>query len=101
MKEQPVSTIWGVGKAFASKLESDGIRTISQLQTMEENALMKAYGTMGQRLYRLSRGLDSRKVEPDHDMKSVSAETTFNSDLSEAGDLVPVLRALSEKFPAA
>ncbi|MBB5702776.1 DNA polymerase-4 [Ochrobactrum daejeonense] len=97
LKEQPVSTIWGVGKAFASKLESDGIRTISQLQTMEENALMKAYGTMGQRLYRLSRGLDSRKVEPDHDMKSVSAETTFNSDLSEAGDLVPVLRALSEK----
>ncbi len=58
---------------------------------------MKAYGTMGQRLYRLSRGQDSRKVEPDQDMKSVSAETTFNSDLSEANDLVPVLRALAEK----
>ncbi|AIJ66928.1 DNA polymerase IV [Brucella suis] len=97
LRDKPVGMIWGVGKAFAAKLESDGIRTIGQLQTMEEGALMKAYGTMGRRLYRLSRGQDSRKVEPDHDMKSVSAETTFNTDLSAAGDLVPVLRALSEK----
>jgi DNA polymerase-4 len=97
LRNRSVSTIWGVGKAFAAKLESDGIRSIGQLQTMEEGALMKAYGTMGQRLYRLSRGQDSRKVEPDQDMKSVSAETTFNSDLSEANDLVPVLRALAEK----
>ncbi|RRY11873.1 DNA polymerase IV [Brucella anthropi] len=97
LRDRSVSTIWGVGKAFAAKLESDGIRSIGQLQTMEEGALMKAYGTMGQRLYRLSRGQDSRKVEPDHDMKSVSAETTFNNDLSDANDLVPVLRALAEK----
>ncbi|UWF60005.1 DNA polymerase IV [Brucella sp. 2716] len=97
LRDKPVGMIWGVGKGFAAKLESDGIRTIGQLQTMEEGALMKAYGTMGQRLYRLSRGQDSRKVEPDHDMKSVSAETTFNTDLSAADDLVPVLRALSEK----
>ncbi|OEI83617.1 DNA polymerase IV [Brucella sp. BO3] len=97
LRDKPVGMIWGVGKAFAAKLESDGIRTIGQLQTMEEGALMKAYGTMGQRLYRLSRGQDSRKVEPDHDMKSVSAETTFNTDFSAADDLVPVLRALSEK----
>lgn len=97
LRDRSVSTIWGVGKAFAAKLESDGIRSIGQLQTMEEGVLMKAYGTMGQRLYRLSRGQDSRKVEPDHDMKSVSAETTFNNDLSDANDLVPVLRALAEK----
>ncbi len=97
LRDRSVSTIWGVGKAFAAKLESDGIRSIGQLQTMEEGTLMKAYGTRGQRLYRLSRGQDSRKVEPDHDMKSVSAETTFNNDLSDANDLVPVLRALAEK----
>ncbi len=97
LRGRPVSTIWGVGKAFAAKLESDGIRFIGQLQAMEEGALMKAYGTMGQRLYRLSRGLDSRRVEPDHGMKSVSAETTFNNDLSDANDLVPILRALAEK----
>lgn len=97
LRDKPVSIIWGVGKALTAKLNSDGIRTIEQLQHMEEGALMKAYGVMGQRLYRLSRGQDTRRVEPEHEMKSVSAETTFDRDLSSADDLVPVLRALSEK----
>ena len=97
LRDKPVSIIWGVGKALTAKLNSDGIRTIEQLQRIEESALMKSYGVMGQRLYRLSRGQDTRRVEPKHEMKSISAETTFNHDLSSADDLVPVLRALSEK----
>jgi DNA polymerase-4 len=44
---QAVSLIWGVGKAFAATLERDGIRTIGQLQTMEETTLMRRYGVMG------------------------------------------------------
>ncbi|KXF77831.1 DNA polymerase IV [Paramesorhizobium deserti] len=97
LKDKPVTLIWGVGKAFAATLQADGIRLIGQLQGMEEAALMKAYGTMGQRLYRLSRGMDVRRVEPDGEMKSVSSETTFNTDLASADDLVPILRSLSEK----
>jgi len=93
---QPVTLIWGVGKAFAATLERDGIRGIGQLQTMELGELMKRYGTMGSRLYHLARGEDERRVEPHHDAKSVSAETTFNEDLSRPDQLAPVLRALSE-----
>ena len=59
---QPVTLIWGVGKVFASTLEADGIRTIGQLQRMERNDLMRRYGTMGTRLYHLSRGQDEREV---------------------------------------
>ena len=97
---QPVTLIWGVGKVFASTLESDGIRTIGQLQRMERSDLMRRYGTMGTRLYHLSRGQDEREVQPDQDTKSVSAETTFDVDLASSADLVPVLRALSEKVSA-
>lgn len=43
---RPVTTIWGVGKAFAATLEADGIRMISQLQEMEETELMRKYGSM-------------------------------------------------------
>ncbi len=93
----PVSKIWGVGKAFEETLSCDGITMIGQLQTMDEANLMRRYGVMGQRLARLSRGIDTRKVDPTSDMKSVSAETTFNVDLSSLEDLRPVLRALSEK----
>ena len=35
LAEQPVTLIWGVGKAFAATLERDGIRMIGQLQNME------------------------------------------------------------------
>ncbi len=93
----PVSKIWGVGKAFEETLAKDGITMIAQLQTMEEDVLMKRYGVMGQRLFRLSRGLDNRPVDPTSDMKSISAETTFFTDLSELSDLRPILRELSEK----
>ena len=93
----PVSKIWGVGKAFEETLAKDGITMIAQLQTMEEDVLMKRYGVMGQRLFRLSRGLDNRPVDPTSDMKSISAETTFFTDFSELSDLRPILRELSEK----
>jgi DNA polymerase-4 len=92
-----VTTIWGVGKAFAATLEADGIRTIGQLQTMEETDLMRRYGSMGQRLSRLSRGIDDRDVHLNDPAKSVSSETTFFDDISRYDDLVPVLRGLSEK----
>ncbi|EKF41057.1 DNA polymerase IV [Nitratireductor indicus C115] len=97
---QPVSLIWGVGKAFAATLASDGLRTIGQLQTMERSELMRRYGTMGDRLFHLSRGLDERSVKANSEAKSVSSETTFNTDLSSPDDLVPVLRALSERVSA-
>lgn len=97
LAKQPVTTIWGVGKAFAATLERDGIRLVGQLQQMDRGDLMRRYGSMGDRLYHLARGLDERKVSSRQDAKSVSAETTFNTDLAASEDLVPVLRRLSER----
>ena len=93
----PVRRIWGVGEAFARKLEGDGIRTVAQLQRMDESTLAKSYGSMGLRLHRLSRGIDAREVKTARERKSVSAETTFRADLSRAEELEPILRRLSEK----
>jgi DNA polymerase IV len=94
---KPVTLIWGIGKAFAATLERDGIRTIGQLQRMELGDLMRRYGTMGSRLYHLSRGNDERAVKPDHEAKSVSAETTFNTDIADLAELTSILRAQAEK----
>lgn len=100
LKEQPVSLIWGVGKAMKAKLNRDGIHKIGTLQVMEQSELIKRYGTMGMRLFKLSRGMDARRVESSGGAKSVSAETTFNTDKSTAEDLVPILRRLSERVSA-
>jgi DNA polymerase-4 len=100
LAEQPVTLVWGVGKAFAAALERDGIRMISQLQKMDRGDLMRRYGVMGDRLYHLARGEDERRVDPSRDTKSISAETTFDVDIAGLEDLAPVLRALSEKVSA-
>ena len=97
LAEQPVTLIWGVGKVLAETLHRNGIKTIGQLQKMERSDLMQRYGVMGDRLFHLSRGLDSRSVHADHDAKTISAETTFDVDLSSRGDLAPILRSLAEK----
>jgi DNA polymerase-4 len=97
---QPVTLIWGVGKAFAATLERDGLKTVGQLQRMDRGELMRRYGVMGDRLWRLARGIDERQVDPGGEAKSVSAETTFDTDLATMEDLVPVLRGLSEKVSA-
>ena len=97
LSTKPVSLIWGVGKAFTETLNREGIKTIGQLQTMEETDLMRRYGVIGQRLFRLARGIDDRVVHLNDGAKSVSAETTFFDDISQYDDLVVHLRKLSEK----
>ncbi|MFV3075978.1 DNA polymerase IV [Niveispirillum fermenti] len=93
---RPVGMIWGVGKALRARLEADGLRTIGQLREVEMKVLAQRYGAMGMRLYHFSRGQDDRRVSPHSPTKSVSAETTFNSDLSALVDLERELWPLAE-----
>jgi len=97
LASKPVSMIWGVGKALEAKLAREGITRISQLQKMEENDLMARYGSMGRRLFRLSRGRDSRQGAPAHEAQSRSAETPFMRDISNAAELDRILWPLCEK----
>ncbi|KAA0970125.1 DNA polymerase IV [Aureimonas fodinaquatilis] len=97
LAQRPVTSIWGVGAAMEKTLRENGITRIGQLQEMEQENLMRRYGVIGQRLWRLSRGIDHRQVTPHSEAKSISAETTFNADLSTASELLPELRRLCEK----
>src|SRR5690606_25518220 len=96
LADKPVGLLWGVGKALDAALERQGVRRIRDLWGFEEHELVARHGAMGRRLYRMSRGLDDRRVEPDAPTKSVSAETTFNSDLSAAEALLAELWPLCE-----
>ncbi len=100
LARQPVTKIWGVGKTMATKLQADGIATIGQLQTMNQGVLVKKYGELGLRLGRLSQGDDRRSVKPQRETKSVSSETTFNTDLTDLSALEDHLWRLSEKVSA-
>jgi len=95
---KPISLIYGVGKVFAETLRKDGFATIGQLQQEPPENLMRRYGELGARLARLSRGEDSRRISPDGEMKTVSSETTFNSDISSFEELSTELLKVSERL---
>jgi DNA polymerase-4 len=94
---KPVSAIWGVGAAMQARLARDGLTRLDQVQRMDDRTLAARYGAMGLRLARLARGEDDRVVTPERPAKSISAETTFDTDRRTAADLLPILRRLSEK----
>ncbi|TMJ04286.1 MAG: DNA polymerase IV [Alphaproteobacteria bacterium] len=94
---KPVGFIWGVGKVAAARLQRDGYSTIADLQRADESDLMKRYGVEGRRLWRLSRGIDDRSVNPERETKSVSAETTFGADIASYKPLEKILWSLCER----
>lgn len=97
---KPISIIFGVGKVTQERLARDGFRTIADVQRHDERELMRRLGAEGQRLSRLARGVDIRKVVPDRDAKSVSAETTFDTDIAALRPLERILWDLSERMSA-
>jgi DNA polymerase-4 len=94
---RPVGILPGVGPAMVASLEKAGIRTVGDLARMDVKELAERFGSHGLRLSRLSHGEDHRAVNPNEDRKGISAETTFNEDLSALSDLEDVLAELSEK----
>jgi DNA polymerase-4 len=95
---ESVRLLPGVGAALARKLETFGITRLGQLQVLSEPEAARKLGDDGAALVRRARGQDARVVDPAHEAKSVSAETTFDRDLSSVADLEPHLWRLCEKL---
>ncbi|MCR9128504.1 MAG: DNA polymerase IV [Alphaproteobacteria bacterium] len=78
-----VGAVFGVGPAFAKKLEADNLRTLADVRKRSDSDLARRYGESGLRLAQIARGEDNRAVKPERERKSVSAETTFEDDVSD------------------
>ncbi len=93
----PITKMWGVGKATAKKLEKDGIRQFRDLQKLNEETCRRRYGDHGVHFKNLSIGRDERQVKVTRETKSLSAETTFDEDISDFDTLDAKLWRLCEK----
>ncbi|MDI3255939.1 MAG: DNA polymerase IV [Bacillota bacterium] len=96
----PVGRIPGVGKVMQKRLEEVGVRTVGHLRGLELSFLEDRFGRYGVRLYDLARGIDNRPVMTDRPTKSISAEDTFERDMT-LDEMEPVVRRLAEKVWAA
>lgn len=97
LRPRPVRMIWGVGAAGQEALERAGIRTFDDLLRWDRHDLGARFGSMGDRLWHLARGIDRRRVSRDTAMKSISNETTFHDDTSDPDLLDGHLWRMCEK----
>src|SRR3954464_552962 len=79
----PVARFHGVGPVTARKMERLGITTGADLREWSLPALQANFGSSAEWYWRICRGIDERAVKPDRPYKSVSAERTFDVDLSD------------------
>jgi DNA polymerase-4 len=100
LETRSVATLPGVGPASAAALERNGVKKIGDIRTVGPQRMRALYGDWGAQLFALSMADDPRKVDPDGERKSISAETTFLEDVSDLEALEDILWPLCEKVAA-
>src|SRR3984893_804022 len=93
----PVGKFHGIGPATSAKFNALGIFTGLDIRNQTLAFLQENFGKAGAYYYWISRGVDDRPVRADRIRKSVGAENTFSSDLSDFDDLVAELEPLVDK----
>lgn len=97
LSDKSVRLIWGIGPAAQDSLERAGIQKISDLLRWDRRDLNTRFGQMGDRLWHLARGQDARRISARAPVKSISKETTFFEDTSDADILDGHIWRLSEQ----
>jgi DNA polymerase-4 len=95
---RPVSILPGVGPVLAQSLRAAGLLSVGDLARAGPGDLARRFGDQGARLAELSMGRDDRPVDPDQERKSMSAETTFDEDLTGLEELEDRLWPLCQRL---
>ncbi len=95
---EPVRLLPGVGAAMAAKLHAAGFTRLGQLAALDAREAARRFGEDGPSLAARARGEDNRPVVPGRETRSVSAETTFDNDITTQAELEAVLWRLCEKL---
>lgn len=93
----PVEKLPGVGPVCRASLADLGIRTVGDLSLLPVEALESVLGSWGRVLHEHARGLDRRRLESGRTPKSVSRETTYDTDTIDYDMVRSTLLLLSER----
>jgi DNA polymerase IV len=93
----PVGKFHGIGPATAAKFNALGIWTGLDIRNQSLVFLQENFGKSGSYYYWSSRGIDERPVRANRIRKSVGAENTFFTDLTDFNAMVAVLQPLIDK----
>jgi DNA polymerase IV len=93
----PVGKFHGIGPATSAKMNSLGLYTGLDMRNQSLEFMQANFGKAGGYYYWISRGVDNREVRADRIRKSVGAENTFVTDLTEFEAMVSELQPLIDK----
>lgn len=93
----PVGKFHGIGPATSAKMNAFGLYTGLDMRNQSFEFMQANFGKAGTYYYWISRGVDKREVRADRIRKSVGAENTFSSDLTEFETMVAELQPLIDK----
>src|ERR1700726_3064610 len=93
----PVGKFHGIGPAISVKMNSLGLYTGLDMRNQSLDFMQANFGRAGSYYYWISRGVDDREVRANRIRKSVGAENTFSSDLTNFDAMVAELQPLIDK----
>ena len=93
----PVSVIPGIGRETLKRLEGTAIRTVRDLRLADDRLLEPVFGRYTQKTRERASGIDARPVIPSRAEKSISAEETYDKDLTSIDAMERELLRLTER----
>jgi len=101
LKPLPIKYIPGIGSKSVAQLNRIGVQTVGDLACLPLELLEELYGKWGTSLYRKARGISKSPVIAEtEDPRSISRETTLNTDSIDPLFLESILSYLTEKSAA-
>ena len=95
---QPVRNLPGIGPKAGEALAKLNISTLGELVNAPDGPLRRALGpNNADHVKRRAKGIDNAPLREHAKAKSISAETTFDTDVSSRSELEKVLKQLSER----
>ena len=89
-----IRKIPGIGEKTNSTLQKMGISKIETIQNMPMIAMQRVLQENGATIWRKANGIDKSPIEPFTEQKSMSKETTFDKDTTNAAQLQNVIVAM-------
>ena len=93
-----VNLLWGVGPKTAIILKRYNIQKIGDISRLEPSTLQRLLGKRGQELTDRAIGIDPSRVTPYRESKSISSETTLQTDTNDSSLLQNKLKELSKEL---
>jgi DNA polymerase IV len=93
------SLVPGIGPKTVAKLEGMGVRTLAELRAYDADALERAFGPRSGRWLHARAGFeDETPIAVERETKSQSAETTFDVDVADHGEMAAHVASLAKEL---